>query len=188
MPSAAAPTTSTTVPPVSQTPNLPSQTQQPAIPITTQPLLTIPSSHAVSNLSAWTFPAGNSLPITQYTAPPPTRGQFTLSGRVAAPIVTTASSSPVVPVRSGGTTYYCNPQAVMVPTVTGQTIQPATTLVPAPTFQSFQHPIVPPPTPTTVTVNDLTQLLSAAKKDHFPEFLSGNWRNIMEIHCNGMSG
>ena len=156
---------------------MPSQTQQPAIPITTQPLLTIPSSHAIPNLFAWTFPAGNSLPITQYTAPPPTRGQFTLSGRVAAPIVTTASSVPVVPVRSGGTTYYCIPQAVMVPTVTGQTIQPATTLVPAPTFQSFQHPIVPPPTPTTVTVNDLTQLLSAAKKDHLPE-----WKLAQ---CNG---
>ena len=171
VPSAAAPTTSTTVPPVSQAPNLPSQTQQPVIPITTQTLLTIPSSHAVPNLSAWTFSAGNSLPITQDTAPPSTGGQFTLSGRVAAPIVTTASSVPVVPVRSGGTTYYCNPQAVMVPvTVTGQTIQPATTLVPAPTFQSFQHPIVPPPTPTTLTVNDLTQLLSAAKKGHLPEW------------------
>ena len=170
VPSAAAPTTSTTVPLVSQTPNLPSQTQQPAIPITTQPLLTIPSSHAVPNLSAWTFPTGNSLSITQYTAPPPTGGQFTLSGSVAAPIVTTASSVPVVPVRSGGTTYYCNPQAVTVSTVTGPTIQPTSTLIPAPTFPNFQNPIVPPPTPTTVTVNDLTQLLSAAKKDHLPEW------------------
>ena len=169
--SAAAPTTSTTVPPASQTPNLPSQTQQPVIPITTQPLLTIPSSHAVPNLSAWTFPAGNSLPITQYTAPPSTGGQFTFSGTVAAQIVTTAGSSvPVVPVRSGGTIYYCNPQAVTVPTLTGPTIQPATTLIPAPTLQSFQPPTGPPPTPTTVTIHDLAQLLSAAKKDHLPEW------------------
>ena len=105
VPSVAAPTTSTTAPPASQTPNLPSQTQQPVIPITTQPLLTIPSSHAVPNLSAWTFPAGNSLPITQYTAPPPTGGQFTSSGTVAAPIVTTTGNSvPVVSIQRGGTT------------------------------------------------------------------------------------
>ena len=176
VPSAAAPTTSTTVPPASQTPKLPSQTQQPVIPITTQPPLTIPSSHAVPNLSAWTFPAGNSLPITQYTAPPPAGGQFTFSGTVAAPIVTTAGSSvPVVPVRSGGTTYYCNPQVVTVLTVTGPTIQPATTLIPVPTLRSFQPPTGPPPTgppptPTTVTIHDLAQLLSAAKKDHLPEW------------------
>ena len=107
IPSAVAPTTSTIVPPASQTTLVPSQTQQPGIPVTTQLLLTIPSSHAVPNLSAWTFPAGNSLPIAQYTAPPPTGGQFTFSSIVAAPVVTTAGSSvPVVSVRSGGTTYY----------------------------------------------------------------------------------
>ena len=122
-------------------------------------------------MSAWTFPAGNSLPITQYTAPPPTGGQFTFSGTVAAPIVTTAGSSgPVVPVRSGGTTYYCNPQAVTVLTVTGPTIQPATTLITAPTLQSFQPPTGPPSTLTTVTIHDLAQLLSAAKNDHLPEW------------------
>ena len=93
------------------------------------------------------------------------------SGRVASPIVTTTGSSvPVVPVRSGGTTYCYNSQAVTVPTVTGPTIQPATTLIPAPTFQSFQPPTVPPPTPTTVTIHDLAQVLSAAKKDHLPEW------------------
>ena len=171
IPSAVAPTTSTTTAPATQTLSVPSQTQQLVIPVTSQPLLTIPSNHANPNLSAWTFLAGNSLPITQYTAPPPTDGRFTFSSTVAAPIVTTAGSSvSVVPVRSGGTTYYCNPQAVTVPLVTEPTIQPATTLVPGPTIQSFQPPTVPPPTPTTVTVDNLAQLLSAAKKDHLPEW------------------
>ena len=83
-----------------------SRTQQFVVPVTSQPLLTIPSSHAIPNLSAWAFPAGKSLPTTQYTAPPSTGGQFTFSSTVAAPIMTAAGSSvPVVPVRSGGTTY-----------------------------------------------------------------------------------
>ena len=171
IPSAVAPTTSTIVPPATQTLSMPSRTQQFVVPVTSQPLLTIPSSHAIPNLSAWTFPAGKSLPTTQYTAPPSTGGQFTFSSTVAAPIMTAAGSSvPVVPVRSGGTTYYCNPQAVTVPTVTGPTIQPTTTLIPVPTFPNLQHPVVPPPTPTTVTVNDLAQLLSAAKKGRLPEW------------------
>ena len=171
VPSAAAPTTSTTVPPISQTPNSPSQTQQPVISITTQPQLTIPSSHAVPNLSAWTFPVGNSLPMTQYTAPPPTGRQFTSSGTAIARIMTTTGYSvPVVSIQSGGTTYYCNPQGVTVPTAFVPITQPTTTLIPASTFPNFQHPIVPPRTPTTVTVNDLAQLFSAAKKDHLPEW------------------
>ena len=174
VPPAAAPTTSTTVPPISQTPSLPSQTQQPVIPITTQLLLTISSSHAVPNLSAWTFPVGNSLQITHNTAPPPTGGQFTSSGTAASPIVTTTGISvPVISIQSAGTTYYCNPQGVTVPTATVSITQPTTTLIPASTFPNFQHPIVPPPTPTTVTVNDLAQLLSAAKKDHLPEGKTG---------------
>ena len=79
IPSAVALTTSTTVPPASQTLSVPSQTQQFVIPVPSQPLLTIPSSHAMPNFSAWTFPAGNSLPITQYAAPPPSGGQFIFS-------------------------------------------------------------------------------------------------------------
>ena len=54
--------------------------------------------------------------------------------------------------------------------MTGPIIQPTTTLIPALTFPNFQQPTVPPPTPTTVTVNDLAQLLSAAKKDNLPEW------------------
>ena len=72
IPSAVAPTSSTTVPPATQTLSVPSQTQQLVIPVNSQPLSTIPSSHAVPNLSAWTFTAGNSLPTTHYTAPPST--------------------------------------------------------------------------------------------------------------------
>ena len=99
MPSEVAPTTSTTVTPATQTLSVPSQTKQFVIPVTSQPLLTINSGHANPNLSAWTFPAGNSLPITQCTAPPPTGGQFTLPSTVAAPIVTTPGNSvPVVSV------------------------------------------------------------------------------------------
>ena len=171
MPSAVAPTTLPTAPPATQTLPVPLQTQQSVIAVTTQPLLSIASSHAVPNLSDWILPLGNSLPVKQYNAPPLVGGQFASSGTAAAPIMTTSGSLvPVVSVRSGGTTYYCNHQTTTVPTVTGPIMQPATTLIPAPTFQSFQHPTVPPPTPTTVTVNDLAQLLSTAKKDHLPEW------------------
>ena len=113
-----------------------------------------------------------------------TGGQFIFSATAAAPIVTTAGNSvPVVSIQSGGTLYFCNPQGVTVPTATGPISQPATTRISTASFPNFQQPTVPPPTSTTVTVNGLAQLLSAAKKTIS---LSGNWRHIMETHCNGM--
>ena len=42
--------------------------------------------------------------------------------------------------------------------------------VPFPTFTTTVQSTVPPVTPTAVTVQDLTQLLTAAKKDHLPEW------------------
>ena len=42
--------------------------------------------------------------------------------------------------------------------------------VPFPTFPTTVQSTVPPATPTAVTVQDLTQLLTAVKKDHLPEW------------------
>ena len=63
IPSAVAPTTSTTVSPRNSDPI--SAFANTTVGYSSQPLLTIPSNHAIPNLSDWTFPAGNSLPLTQ---------------------------------------------------------------------------------------------------------------------------
>ena len=90
-----------------------------------------------TNLSAWTFPAPSNFPTVHATVPQPVTGQVTLPSTTAAPIVTTTGIfAPVVPIQSGGTTFYCNPLATTTPTTTFP-IPPSTTApvnVPFPSF------------------------------------------------------
>ena len=165
---------SVTVPVVNQQPlTMFSQVQPSVAPATTRTQVNIPSSHVIPNLSAWTFPAPSSLPTVHATVSQPVRGQVTLPNTTAAPIVTTTGIfAPVVPIKSGGTTFYCNPFAATTPTTTFP-IPPSTTApvnVPFPTFPTTVQSTIPPATPTAVTIQDLAQLLTAAKKDHLPEW------------------
>ena len=91
----------------------------------------------------------------------------------AAPIVTTTGIfEPVVPIQSGGTTFFCNPLAATTPTTTLPIPQSTTAPVnvPLPTFPTTVQSTIPPATPTAVTIQDLAQLLTAVKKDHLPEW------------------
>ena len=133
----------------------------------------IPTSHVIPNLSAWTFPAPSSFPTVHATVPQPVRGQVTLPSTTASPIVTTTGIfAPVVPIQSGGTTFYCNPLATTTPSMTIPIPQSTTAPVnvPFPTFPTTVQSTIPPATPTAVTIPDLVQLLTAAKKDHLPEW------------------
>ena len=165
---------SVTVPVVNQQPlTMFSQVQPSVAPATTRTQVTIPSSHVIPNLSAWTFPAPSSFPTVHTTVPQPVRGQVMLPSTTATPIVTTTGIfTPVVPIQSGGTTFYCNPLATTTPPMTFP-IPPSTTApvnVPFPTFPHTVQSTIPPVTPTAVTIQDLAQLLTAAKKDHLPEW------------------
>ena len=164
---------SVTVPVVNQQPlTMLSQVQPSVAPATTRTQVNIPTSHVKPNLSAWTFPAPSSFPTVHTTVPQPVRGQVKLPSTTATPIVTTTGIfTPVVPIQSGGTTFYCNPLATTTPSMTFP-IPPSTTapVKPFPTFPHTVQSTIPPVTPTAVTIQDLAQLLTAAKKDHLPEW------------------
>ena len=142
-------------------------------PTTTMTQVNIPTSHVIPNLSAWTFPAPSNLPTVHATVPQPVRGPVTLTSTTTTPIVTTTGIfTPVVPIQSGGTTFYCNPLATTFPTTTlpiRQTTAAAANF-PVSTFPTTVQSTVPPSTLTPVAVQDLAQLLTAAKKDHLPEW------------------
>ena len=133
----------------------------------------IPTNHVIPNLSAWSFPAPNRFPTVYAAVPQPVQGEVTSTSTTAAPRVTTTGvSTPVVPIQSGGTTFYCNPLATTIP-VTTSSMSPCTTAPvsgPFPTFPTTAQSTVHLTTPTAVTVQDIAQLLTAAKKDHLPEW------------------
>ena len=133
----------------------------------------ISTSHVIPNLSAWSFPAPNSFPLVYAAVPQPVQGEVTSTSTTAAPEVTnTGVFTPVVPIQSGGTTFYCNLLATTIP-VTTSSMSPCTTAPvsgPFPTFPTTAQSTVHLTTPTAVTVQDIAQLLTAAKKDHLPEW------------------
>ena len=78
------------------------QIQPSVTPATTMTQVSIPTSHVIQNLSAWTFPAPSSFPTVHATIPQPVRGHVTLLSTTASPIVTTTGTfAPVVPIQSG---------------------------------------------------------------------------------------
>ena len=147
---------SVTVPVVIQQPlTMFSQVQPSVAPATTRSQVNIPTSHVIPNLSAWTFPAASIFTTVHVTVPQPVSRQVALPSTTAAPIVTTADVfAPVVPIQSGGTTFYCNPLAATFPT-TNFPIPRSTTApvkVPFPTFPTTVQSTVPPATATAVTL------------------------------------
>ena len=102
-------TTNVTAPPI-----------MPTIMVQSQPL-TVPASHVLPNLSAWTFPtATNNAPTG--VIPVTTSIQLTPMLPTLAPITTGyPTSTPVIPVTAGGNVYYLSPSSlgtVTMPTST----------------------------------------------------------------------
>ena len=155
------------------------QVQRSVGPTTRMTQVNIPTSHVIHNLSAWTFPAPRNLPKVHATVPQPVRGSFTLTSTSAALIVTTTGvSAAVVPIQSGGTTFYCNLLATTLPSTTLSIPLTTTTApgnVPFPTFPTTVQSIVPPATTPAVTVQDLAQLVTVPKNDHLSDWKSEHY-------------
>ena len=124
----------TNAPPVTASASSPLATTT-SVPIST---LTVPASHLLPNLSAWTFPTGPSkLPAsttpvsTNHTAFP-----TVLPATSAAP-----TASPVIPVTAGGTAYYIYPTSLT--TVSTSSSAPVPTTFPAVSFTA--SPSASPP-------------------------------------------
>ena len=166
-------TTTNTVSSVTVPVTMYTQVQPSVTPTTTMTQVNIPTSHVIPNLSAWTFPAPSDFPTVHATVPQPVRGPVTVTNTSTPSIVTTTRIfTPVVPIQSGGTTFYCNPLATTFPT-TALPIQQNTTAaanLPVSTFLTTIQSTVPPSTLTQVAVQDLAQLLTAAKKDYLLEW------------------
>ena len=120
---------------------------QPSVaPVTTKTQVNIPTSLVMPNLSAWTFHAPSLLPTVHATVSHPVRGEATSTSITAAPIVTnTGVFTPVVPIQSRGTTFYCKPLATTLPTTTSSILQSTTEPVniPCPTFPTTVQSTIP---------------------------------------------
>ena len=118
----------------------------------------IPTSHVIPNSSAWSFPAPKRFPTVYAAVPQPVQGEVTSTSTTAALKVTnTGVFTPVVPIQSGRTTFYCNPLATTIP-VTTSSMSPCTAAPvsgPFPTFPTTAQPTVHLTTPTAVTVQDI---------------------------------
>ena len=143
----------------------------PTVTVQSQPL-TVPASHVLPNLSAWTFPiATNNAPTS--VIPVTTSIQLTPTLPTVVPITTGyPTSTSVIPVTAGGTVYYLSPSSLA--TVTMPTTAPLPNIsTVSPTALPFtSSPTIAPPQPSTssFTVQDLAQLLMSSKKDHLPEW------------------
>ena len=138
-----------------------------SIPIST---VTVPASHVLPNLSAWTFPTGPSNPPVIVN---PVTSSATVFPTVLPATSVASTSSPVNPVTAGGTVYYINPTSLatvpapssaQVPTTFPAVPSTATPLATPPSVN------VPQPATTSFAVQDLAQLLASSKRDHLPEW------------------
>ena len=105
-------------PPVTSTPmtNVTAPPTVPTVMVQSQPL-TVPASHVLPNLSAWTFPtATNNAP----TSVIPVTTSFQLTPTLSTVVPTTTgypTSTPVIPVTAGGTVYYLSPSSLATVTM-----------------------------------------------------------------------
>ena len=145
----------------------------PTIPAPFNPIVNVPVSHVISNLTAWTFPYVPVNPSVQVSRPlpqsQPTPIVATTASLGCAPLPTTVS---VLPVTCGGTVYYLPPPVVATPAVANRSTQPsslfpsanATPFVPSSATSSHS------PSDFSFTIQDVAQILASTKKDHLPEW------------------
>ena len=143
----------------------------PTVIVQSQPL-TVPASHVLPNLSAWTFPpAKNNAP----TGVIPVTTSIQLTPKLPKVVPTTTGNptpTPVIPVTAGGTVYYLSPSSLATVTMPTSAPLPTVSTI-SPTALPFtSSPTIAPPQPPTssFTVQDLAQLLMSSKKDHLPEW------------------
>ena len=158
-------------PPVTSTPttNVTTPPIVPTVMMQSQPL-TVPASHVLPNLSAWTFPtATNNAPTS--AIPVTTSVQLTPTFPIVVPTTGYPTSTPVIPVTAGGTVYYLSPSSLTVTMPTSAPLPTVSTVSPTALPFTWSSTIAPPqPSTSSFTVQDLAQLLMSSKKDHLPEW------------------
>ena len=98
----------------------------PTIPAPFNPIVNVPASHVIPNLTAWTFPHVPVNPSVQVSRPLPQSQPTTIAATIASlgstPLPTTIS---ILPVTCGGTVYYLPPPVVATPAVASTSTQPS---------------------------------------------------------------
>ena len=136
----------------------------PTVMVQSQPL-TVPASHVLSNLFAWTFPTATKNAPTS-VIPVTTSNQLTPTLPTVVPTTTGyPTSTTVIPVTAGGTVYYLSPSSLATVTMSTSALLPtALPFTPSSTIGP------PQPSTSSFTVEDLAQLVMSSKKDHLPEW------------------
>ena len=163
---------STTTSQGTNAPSIIATTSAPLVSTASYPIstVTVPASHILPNLSAWTFPTGPSIPHVSAT---PVTTNHTVIPTVFSGSRVATTAPPIIPVTAGGTVYYPNPTSLT--TVPAPSSAPVPTTFPAvlPTATPLATPPfvnVPQPATNSFTVQDLAQLLASSKRDHLPEW------------------
>ena len=131
---------------------------------------TVPASHLLPNLSAWTFPTGPSNPHVSAT---PVTTNHTVIPTVFPATSVARTTSPIIPVTAGGTVYYINPTSMATVSAPNSTPVPSTfPIIPSIATQFAPPTFITAPQPATnsFTVQDFAQLLASSKRDNFPEW------------------
>ena len=143
----------------------------PTVMVQSQPL-TVPASHVLPNLSAWTFPTATDNAPTS-VIPVTTSIQLLPTLPTVVPItIGYPTSTPVIPVTAGGTVYYLSSSSLATVTIpTSARLSNISTVSPS-ALPFTTSPTIAPPQPSTsgFTVQDLAQLLMSSKEDHLPEW------------------
>ena len=152
--------------------NVLNQTTPHLLSISFNPTVSVPVSHVLPNLSAWTIPpVTSSLPTQPRILLPSSHPMITATTRTSVGS-TPVTTMPVMPVTHGGTVFYVPPSAVTVPTPIPTNVQPSSSFpsaTAAPFIPSGSSAVLQPST-THFSVQDVAQLLASTKKDHLPEW------------------
>ena len=136
------------------------------------PTVSVPVSHVLPNLSAWTNPpVTTSLPTQPRILLPSSHPMITATTTTSVES-TPVTTMPVMPVTHGGTVFYVPPSAVTVPTPVPTNVQPSSSFpsaTAAPFIPSGSSAVLQPST-THFSLQDVAQLLASTKKDNLPEW------------------
>ena len=145
----------------------------PTIPAPFNPIVSVPVSHVIPNLTAWTLPHVPVIPSVQASRPLPQSQPTPIAATTASlgstPLLTTV---PILPVTCGGTVYYLPPPVVATSAVASTSTQPSS-LFPSANATPFVPSSATSVTQTSVpsfTIQDVAQILASTKKDHLPEW------------------
>ena len=120
------------------------------------PTASVPASHILPNLSAWTFPTVTTSPPTRLRTPLQT-SQPTISTTTTTSVGSTlVITMPIMPVTQGGIVFYVPPSAVTVPTPILTIVQPSSSFPSATTvpFLPSGSSAVLEPSPTHLSLRD----------------------------------